>query len=449
MLGSLRAIWTFAASIRDLELPADIGDESPDDKVEPMAVMPDLHLLPGIWTANIGYGDLLDWLRARFRFIEPSTTDPSRLANLLPVAYDWRLSNRYNGRRLKQIVEPALERWRSQGAPYSEAKVIFICHSMGGLVARWYIEKEGGAELTRKLVTLGTPYRGALEALEQLVNGVRKGIGPIKVDFSALALSLPSMYQLLPEYACIESSRGLLKTTEVAVPTLNADMVADAMKFHDEMDNAATLNKTYAYDVHPIVGFRQRTHTTARITSESIEAIETIKGKDEGGDGTVPRLSANPKKERPDSPIIRPIPDQHCSLQSNQAVLDEIESVLTANPLIHRGVFDYEIGVRTESIVLAGEPVVVEATVGLANPPVVEEATVANEKGVALLARVYDEQGTEVAKAPLWMSGGLHSASMRPLPAGAYRLVVGAVDPVSAKVAPVTSTVLVWESNVQ
>ena len=36
-----------------------------------------------------------------------------RPANLLPVPYDWRLSNRHNGQRLKSIVEPALERWRA------------------------------------------------------------------------------------------------------------------------------------------------------------------------------------------------------------------------------------------------------------------------------------------------------------------------------------------------
>jgi pimeloyl-ACP methyl ester carboxylesterase len=116
-------------------------------------------------------------LQARLHLVAPAGGDPSRIPNLVPVSYGWRLSNRYKGQRLKTIVEPALSRWRAQGAPYAEAKVIFICHSMGGLVARWYIEKACGAEVTRKLVTFGTPYRGALSALDQLVNGVRKEIG--------------------------------------------------------------------------------------------------------------------------------------------------------------------------------------------------------------------------------------------------------------------------------
>ncbi|NTU42004.1 MAG: hypothetical protein HGA78_02920, partial [Nitrospirales bacterium] len=139
----LKAITTFGRSIREMMLPRGIGDQHPGDDVLPVSLMPDLHLLPGIWSSHIGYGALLDWLRTKFHLIEPAADDSERIPNLLPVAYDWRLSNRYNGRRLKNIVEPALERWRSQGEPFAEAKVIFICHSMGGLVARLYIEKEG------------------------------------------------------------------------------------------------------------------------------------------------------------------------------------------------------------------------------------------------------------------------------------------------------------------
>jgi|WetSurMetagenome_2_1015567.scaffolds.fasta_scaffold15175_2 pimeloyl-ACP methyl ester carboxylesterase len=427
----LRAIATFGGSIRELTLPADVGDERPDDGVEPVALMPDLHLLPGIWSAHIGYGKLLDWLRTRFHLIEPSPEDPSRIPNLLAVPYDWRLSNRYNGRRLKEIVEPALGRWQSQGAPFSDAKIIFICHSMGGLVARWYIEKEGGAALTRKLVTLGTPYRGALNALDQLVNGVRKGIGPLKIDVTAFARSLPSIHQLLPEYACIESSGGLLKTTEITLPHVSSAMVSDAMRFHGEMDDAAQLNTTHVYDIHPIVGFRQRTYTTARIIDESLEPMETINGNDDGGDATVPRLSAIPKKERLDSPIIRYIADQHGSLQSNQAALDELEGVLTAQPVVYRAASEYQLGVRTEPLVLAGERVVVEASI-------------AGGARIALRASVVDERGREVTTASLQPSGGVHRASIESLPAGAYRVVVGGVRSRTALVAPVTTTVLVW-----
>jgi len=432
----LTAIRRLGGSIRELRLPKDVGDGHPGDNVKPIDLMPDLHVLPGIWSANIGYGQLLDWLRSQFHFIEPSSEDPSRIPNLLTVPYDWRLSNRYNGRRLKRIVEPALERWRSQGEPFSDVKIIFICHSMGGLVARWYIEKENGAEFTRKLVTLGTPYRGALKALDQLANGVRKGIGPLQVDLSDFARSLPSVYQLLPEYACIESPAGLLKTTEICVSNLCDKMISDAMKFHNEIDDAALSNTSYAYDIHPMAGFRQQTLTTAKFDGESIEGIESISGDNEGGDGTVPRLAAIPKtvagkQFQPTSPIIRTVADQHNALQSNQAVVDELEGILTARPVVHKAATQYELAVRTEPLVLAGEEVVIEATV-------------AGGARVALQAQIIDEQNKTVTRVPLRSSGGVLRASVEPLSPGAYKIKVGGIGSTAALVAPVTAAVLVW-----
>ena len=119
----LRAIGTFGRSIRRLELPAEIGDDHPFDGVEPVGLMPDLHILPGIWTAVKGYDVLLDRLRS-LGYREPGS--------LLPVPYDWRLSCRYNARRLGTIVEPALQRWRDQGGPYADAQVVFVCHRWAG-----------------------------------------------------------------------------------------------------------------------------------------------------------------------------------------------------------------------------------------------------------------------------------------------------------------------------
>ena len=124
---------------------------------------------------------------------------------------------------------------------------------MGELAARWFTEKEGGAEITRKLITLGKPHRGALNALNHLVNSLRKGIGPI--DF---ARSRPSAHQLPPEYACIESAGGIVKTTGTAPPNCGSAMIADGMRFHDELDAAALTSGAGSYDVHPIVGFRQK-----------------------------------------------------------------------------------------------------------------------------------------------------------------------------------------------
>jgi hypothetical protein len=420
----LRAIGTLGKSIRAMELPQGIGDECLNDGVQPVNLMPDLHVLPGLWTASIGYGALLNWLRSRFHLIEAPQDDPDHFANFLPVPYDWRLSNRYNGRRLKSIVEPALEKWRSQNSEFEDTKVVFICHSMGGLVARWYIDREGGAEITRKLITLGTPHRGALNALEQLVNGVRVGLGPLALKLTQFARSLPSLYQLLPEYACIETPNGLVKTTEVQVPDLAEQMIGDAMRFYSELDEA----QSDAYDLHPIVGFRQPTKTTARVDGGRVIPVYTIESNDEGGDGTVPRLAATPARFRPDHPTIRSAAERHGSLQSNRGVLDELEFVLGARSEPYRVGGQTELSVTIEELVMSGEPIVLTAIPSDASR-------------TQLRAIVNDEGGREVASA---LINPEHQAKMGPLPPGGYTVTVGGVGTAATRVAPVTCPILVW-----
>ena len=422
-----QAIRSFGASIQSLTLPTDLGDDHPGDGVEPLALMPDLHLLPGLWSANIGYSRLLDWLTQRFTLVPPDPKDPAKPANLLPFAYDWRLSNRYNARRLRAVVEPALERWRALAEANREARLILICHSMGGLVARWYVEREGGAAHTRKLITIGTPHRGAVAALQQLVNGVEKSVGPLRLNLTRFARSLPSAHQLLPQYACLQTGAGLAPISAVALPGVNPALVADAVAFHAALDTAPAS----AYDLHPIVGTRQPTPTTARLVGERIETSEAIEGAREGGDGTVPRLSAAPKALNPDDPLLRYAPDQHLGLHSHQAVLDELEGVLTARPVIHRGLAGPQIGVRTEPLLLLGDPLVVWADEAASEP-------------LGLMAELLDEGGRLVERRKMRVEGSGQGCVFQPPRAGAWQVRVGAAGgSAGAMTTPVSAVSLV------
>ena len=69
---------------------------------------------------------------------------------------------------------------------------------MGGLVSRYFLECLDGWRNTRVLVTFGTPFRGSLNAVSTLANGMKKKIGPVGIDLSPLARSFTSIYQLLP-----------------------------------------------------------------------------------------------------------------------------------------------------------------------------------------------------------------------------------------------------------
>src|SRR5689334_6070265 len=52
------AVWnnlTGKWRIQDYALPDGVADEHPGDGVEPVALMPDVHALPGLWTPIKGY----------------------------------------------------------------------------------------------------------------------------------------------------------------------------------------------------------------------------------------------------------------------------------------------------------------------------------------------------------------------------------------------------------
>jgi pimeloyl-ACP methyl ester carboxylesterase len=90
----------------------------------------------------------------------------ARCADASPVAglYDLVLTFDYenlnttieeNGRGLKKRLEEV-----GLGAGHGKALDI-VAHSMGGLVARWFIEREGGKQVVRRLIMLGTPNAGS------------------------------------------------------------------------------------------------------------------------------------------------------------------------------------------------------------------------------------------------------------------------------------------------
>ena len=441
--GILHTLRHFGQSITSLELPVDIGDEHPDDGVVAGGLMPDLHLVPGLWTHHLGYDRLLDWLRTTFRVIESDPLDPTSIPNLITFPYDWRLSNRYNAARLGRLVEPALERLRT--TPGREhAKVVFLCHSMGGLVARWYISELGGAEVTRRLITFGTPFRGSIDALDQLVNGVRKGWGPFKLDLTAMTRSLPSVHQLLPEYECIEVGRSdggvrYAKTTEIDLPDLSEAHVADAMAFHDRLDESHDAVVGAGTRFHPFVGYDQPTATTARLDHGRVTTLNEFDGNVHTGDGTVPRLAAAPKVLDLDDPAISAVNEQHGTLQHNDNIFDLVEGILRAPT-----------GRKPRSSAARGTPTPT-ATIGVASPDtvVVGEPVDITLSGtgerLAITVTDVDSRATQTISVPRARGGGDRTIRLDELAPGAHTVAVRSDEGRPLARGSVTAALLVWD----
>jgi pimeloyl-ACP methyl ester carboxylesterase len=422
----LRALDVFRHHVEEVAVPPGTGD-GPDPRVQPVAIMPDLHMLGGFWTVHLGYTALCTWLQQQFALTP--VTDDGPPGNLLTFPYDWRLSNRYNGRELFKRVDPILDRWQKQRGPAADARLILVCHSMGGLVAQWFLQECGGTEMTRKLITLGTPYRGALEALEQLVNGVRKGPRPFRVDLTSFVRSLPSAYQLLPEYACIESPRGLMKTTETSLPTdVTSELVTDAMLFHQQLAaKPLALDSTYV-----LTGREQRTATTAQVRGDGIVAQYTIEGADEAGDGTVPTVGSVPSGVAPDSPSLFFVAEHHGALQSNHGVFDQLHGILTGRHEEHRGPGATRLDVSVPDVLDRGEDLHVSARILGDLEPIV--------------ATILDETGAEVDSQRMVTQDDEIGTTFAGLDPGGYTVRVHGAGPTAeATVDPVTSAVLIWD----
>lgn len=107
-----------------------------------------------------------------------------------------------------------LEEWLASGFRFD-----VVAHSMGGLIARWFLQfgdvdlpADGsvpevtwrGAEVIDRLILVGTPNLGSIESLQTLLEGFDPGLF-LPFYHQALLGTMPSIYQLLPR-----NGQGLL-----------------------------------------------------------------------------------------------------------------------------------------------------------------------------------------------------------------------------------------------
>ena len=194
------------------------------DGITATRLIPDLHIIPGLWKID-GYS------KTKASLLQRAGLEENK--NYFDFPYDWRRDNRVSGRRLGEAARGWLKAWRTSSGN-ENAKLVLIGHSMGGIVARYFLEVLEGWRDTRSLITFGTPYRGSLNAVGYLANGYAKGIGPLKVDLSETVRSFTAIYQLLPTFKCIDKGDGaVVRVGETSgLPNIDAARAAKALAFH-------------------------------------------------------------------------------------------------------------------------------------------------------------------------------------------------------------------------
>lgn len=403
-----KALWTLGGSMeRTLALPNDdpTRDEL-DDGIVADALIPDLHLIPGFWKID-GYTAIVDAIAANFELRAGE--------NFFQFPYDWRRDNRVAARKLAKSAHTWLTAWR-QSSGNANAKLILIAHSMGGLVSRYFLECLEGWKDAKALISFGTPYRGSLNALDMLANGLKKG----PIDLSKVAREFTAVYQLLPIFECYDGGNGkLIRVGETSgIPNVDAGKAAAALAFHHEIGNAVAANQKLpqyqsgGYRIYPVVGTAQQTNLSARLGGNKVTMLQTYKGDALGGDGTVPRVSAIPL-EMSDNPAATYAATQHGSLQNADAVLAHLMGVLSGLDL---DLGDFKkpkiaVALEVEDLYVVGEAVSVRA----------------RPRNDVALAATFRRSGESAPLARLAMTpaeNDWYGATFIPPAPGAYRVTV-------------------------
>lgn len=140
--------------------------------------------------------------------------DHRSVANCFEFFYDWRRSVPDNAARLKRFIENVLvfSRYDAKLPEDSDLKVDIVAHSMGGLLARWFLRYGGkqlpedgtrlpiswaGGDLVENAILIGTPNGGSLMGIEKLHGGLPPT--PATPGYPAALLNtFPAIYQLMP-----------------------------------------------------------------------------------------------------------------------------------------------------------------------------------------------------------------------------------------------------------
>lgn len=214
--------------------------------------------------------------------------------------YDWRKDNALAAAGLADLIDQLIHE------NDANVEVTLLAHSMGGLVARSYLEsplyqERIGLKHVRTLVTMGTPHRGAPMALAAAV-GLEKRLwlSADQVKMVANDENFPSLYQLIPPqgepfvWTRAADKRSIpLDIYDAALALklgLSQNNLLAAQRFHKTLNLA---NKPEHVRYFTFTGNLKTTvHAMEIISFDGRSSQLRRRERASGGDGTVPIWSA-------------------------------------------------------------------------------------------------------------------------------------------------------------
>jgi hypothetical protein len=272
--------------------------------------------------------------------------------DIIFFSYDWRRSNS----EIAAIMEEYIIK-----NDYTD--VVFVGHSMGGLVCSFYLLKEANRLRTDKLITLGTPFLGSAKALSALVNG--KFFDGIAGIISAplanpliqrLVVYCPSVYELLPlpeffnhthqgylarfgqRYKFFKKEETSIDSYEETCDTIislglapNVDeFLSKAQAFHQSLFSAEgqLLAFTGPTKIYNIVGYNLETPAKLKLKYHHGKFKKIDETTFDNGDGTVTLTSATIAGDIPDANSYYVQGVDHMGLISDTHILELILNIV-------------------------------------------------------------------------------------------------------------------------
>jgi phospholipase A1 len=286
---------------------------------------------------------------------------------LYVCAYDWRVDNAKSAEKLAAMADLAVQ----QGA----TELSLIAHSMGGLISRYFLESGDfagpGHKAVRRLLTLGTPHRGAPMALSAALGKEKRAfLSADQVHRLASDPLYPSLYQLLPPqgepFAWNEDKAAKFSDVDIYDPAIAAALklvpenLDSARKFHAKLD----INKRPLFEGRPIRYFFFT--GTRQTTVSSVNVLEVTAGKyqvrktelEDAGDGTVPAWSATITGVQG-----QPVGGEHSTIYRNGVLRRTMATLLGAKGVLAAQPGQVEVALR-ERVVTPGTSVHVTLSFG-------------------------------------------------------------------------------------
>ena len=171
--------------------------------------------------------------------------------DLVEFPYDWRLDNQVHLAELDKLVNQVR-------ASTGQSKVILIAHSMGGIIGKAYVDSIGASKVDT-LITIGTPFFGAVKPYYALVNGYTFGnpfISPLAVKI--LAQNSSAVYELCPWVPFVYDYKNKQDLTlDQSFQMKYKDVKTGYLVFYDGTDNIWSPNTDLiqnAKNFHNLIG---------------------------------------------------------------------------------------------------------------------------------------------------------------------------------------------------